>query len=975
MSLNLNALSIQGGGSGGGGGTQVPPTVANFAALPVTGPFDGALYETLDNNDLYAWNAGLGQWIKVGGSGVALSAINTASIDTSIIAGVISSVLNISTTAAPVNTQGISNIIIAAGSTGLQSYFPTGALTENTSSVLQFLGTGQMVGSTFGIQVNQASGTTSGYLSFADWNTFNNKQPFINVVSGDMLYGSTTNVLTNLPIGTTNQILTVTNGLPAWQTPFAAPASVTLFVDVNRTDSYTPDGTIGKPFLTITAAINQVIANGDNSFTKPYTILVAPGTYTENITLESLNLWLVSISSLNGSYGFGSLSSDVVTLNGDVVSTASNDNLYAFQLKGFNVAGSVNFVGATNGTNFLNFSGSFIDCLFTPIVDAAITLTNLGQVSFYSCAAFVSSGNGDVVYTNVNEVIHVLGNFNMTQPAVITNGGNQPAGFGGSLLLVTQCNWASGLSLDAGSVAIFRYNRNGTSSGQAFDINGSLTSTQGSWEATATINTGGSVVSRGDTVVTPLILNGGTLTHDDHDLSGFLDVGTANPSNVHVNVGVSDPANLGQIIQLAAAQTADALEVQDSSTAVLAKIDASGNVLGATLESSSFGGGKMLTSVGLVVTEANADSSMASNKITSVKDPTNPQDAATKNYVDTVASSLNPLQAVYAGSTTNIVGTYLNGVGGVGAIFTVTATAPFTIDGTTPPQGSRILLKDQTSGFQNGVYDLTNDGTGPVSPVLTRSADYNTATSMNAGDLIPVINGTANAITSWLQTATITTVGVDPLVFVEWTANPAAYLLKANNLSDVSSPSASFDNISPMTTGGDIIYGGASGTGTRLPNGSSNQVLTSTGGTSAPTWATAPFSTVEYVSNSGMGDNDDITNFVTSTNGSPIPSVTYTANRAKRIQFATAITATSRIELQVKPNDALNSWFTLCGVFVDTGSNQNISQFVQSSGTGMSLFNSIGTNQVDVLFAQFQDNSGTNWSTSNTARWRVIKIS
>ena len=41
-----------------------------------------------------------------------------------------------------------------------------------------------------------------------------------------------------------------------------------------------------------------------------------------------------------------------------------------------------------------------------------------------------------------------------------------------------------------------------------------------------------------------------------------------------------------------------------------------------------------------------------------------------------------------------------------------------------------------------------------------------------------------------------------------------------------------------MTTGGDIIYGGASGTGTRLANGTSGQVLTSAGTTAAPTWET-----------------------------------------------------------------------------------------------------------------------------------------
>src|ERR1019366_3044687 len=50
---------------------------------------------------------------------------------------------------------------------------------------------------------------------------------------------------------------------------------------------------------------------------------------------------------------------------------------------------------------------------------------------------------------------------------------------------------------------------------------------------------------------------------------------------------------------------------------------------------------------------------------------------------------------------------------------------------------------------------------------------------------------------------------------------------------------AAFNALSPMTTGGDLIYGGASGVGTRLANGTSGYVLTSSGSTLAPTWAPA----------------------------------------------------------------------------------------------------------------------------------------
>ncbi len=260
---------------------------------------------------------------------------------------------------------------------------------------------------------------------------------------------------------------------------------------------------------------------------------------------------------------------------------------------------------------------------------------------------------------------------------------------------------------------------------------------------------------------------------------------------------------------------------------------------------------------------------LGSHQINSVTDPTSAQDAATKNYVDTALAALNPADACYAATTgSNIAGTYLNGVSGVGATFTVTATGAFSLDGTTPPVNSRILIKDQSSGFQNGVYSLTVAGTTGVSPVLTRALDYNTAADMNGAGLIPIQNGTVNALSSWQQIAVITTVGSDSLVFSEFTANPSLYVLKANNLSDVASKSTAFNNLSPMTTGGDLIYGGASGSGTRLANGSSGQVLTSAGGTSAPTWVTPNAGTVTAVSVASSNG------FTGSSSGGATPAIT-----------------------------------------------------------------------------------------------------
>lgn len=252
-----------------------------------------------------------------------------------------------------------------------------------------------------------------------------------------------------------------------------------------------------------------------------------------------------------------------------------------------------------------------------------------------------------------------------------------------------------------------------------------------------------------------------------------------------------------------------------------------------------------LSAAGTALTVANGVSiggplNMNSQSIINVLDPTTAQQVATKNYVDAGLAALNPQSAVYAATVgSNIPGTYVPVAAGIGDTFTTTATTPFTLDGTTPPLLSRILIKDQTSGYQNGIYSLTTAAVGGVSgTVFTRALDYDTPSDMNTAGMIPVINGTVNALSSWQQVATIVSIGPagTALVFTEFTANPSLYLLKANNLSDVASKSTSFNNLSPITTTGDLIYSASGATNSRLGVGSSGQVLTVSGG--VPSWQT-----------------------------------------------------------------------------------------------------------------------------------------
>jgi hypothetical protein len=158
---------------------------------------------------------------------------------------------------------------------------------------------------------------------------------------------------------------------------------------------------------------------------------------------------------------------------------------------------------------------------------------------------------------------------------------------------------------------------------------------------------------------------------------------------------------------------------------------------------------------------------------------------ATTAYTDlAVANALaatNPAVAVLAASTANVAGTYTH-TAGIGDFFTVTATGAFTLDGIAINTiGQRILLKDQTSGLQNGVYTATIVGTIGVSPVFTRALDYDQPSDINSTGAIPVQSGTVNTTTSWLLTSSVTTVGTDALTYVKFSVNPSTQILNTTS--------------------------------------------------------------------------------------------------------------------------------------------------------------------------------------------------
>lgn len=136
-------------------------------------------------------------------------------------------------------------------------------------------------------------------------------------------------------------------------------------------------------------------------------------------------------------------------------------------------------------------------------------------------------------------------------------------------------------------------------------------------------------------------------------------------------------------------------------------------------------------------------------KLTGLADPTSAQDAATKAYVDAVSTGLDVKKSVRAASAANVSVTY-SSTGGTSARGQITA-APNTLDGVSLSANDRILLKDQTTGAQNGIWVVTTVGTGS-NGVWDRASDFDQDAEVTAGAFTFIEEGSTNADSGWVLT-------------------------------------------------------------------------------------------------------------------------------------------------------------------------------------------------------------------------------
>ena len=191
--------------------------------------------------------------------------------------------------------------------------------------------------------------------------------------------------------------------------------------------------------------------------------------------------------------------------------------------------------------------------------------------------------------------------------------------------------------------------------------------------------------------------------------------------------------------------------------------------------------GAARTSLSAAALGANTDiTSIALTTGTIITAPTSGTDIVNKTYADTIASGINFHQAVRLATTAALAAnTYNNGASGVGATLTANANGALSVDGVAAVVGNRILVKDEVTQANNGVYTVTQVGSGAAVYILTRATDFDSAGSgvdqIDAGDFFLVTAGTTLANTSFVQQTPLPiVVGTTAIVFTQFGA-PITY--------------------------------------------------------------------------------------------------------------------------------------------------------------------------------------------------------
>jgi hypothetical protein len=231
--------------------------------------------------------------------------------------------------------------------------------------------------------------------------------------------------------------------------------------------------------------------------------------------------------------------------------------------------------------------------------------------------------------------------------------------------------------------------------------------------------------------------------------------------------------------------------------------------------------------------------------------PTLALQAATKQYVDAAASVAFVVHDAVRLATAAALpaNTYDNGTSGVGATLTANANGALSVDGVAVATSDRILVKNETTQANNGVYVVTQAGDGSNPYILTRASDMDSTGSGEVANnaYFFVTAGSTNIGSSWVlsQVAAIT-IGTTALPFDLFSV-PIGYTVEAPlnlsgtvlSLTGTVAATNGGTGVNTVTTG-DLLYGSATNTWSKLAKGAAYKSLVMDGSGTNVEWNAVP---------------------------------------------------------------------------------------------------------------------------------------
>jgi hypothetical protein len=268
---------------------------------------------------------------------------------------------------------------------------------------------------------------------------------------------------------------------------------------------------------------------------------------------------------------------------------------------------------------------------------------------------------------------------------------------------------------------------------------------------------------------------------------------------------------------------------------------------------------------------------MGTNKITGLGTPTDGTDAATKSYVDTTVQGIDWKASVKAATTANVTlaSDLENGD---------------TLDGVTLATGDRVLVKDQSTGSQNGIYVVKASG------APDRSTDADEGAEVTANFAVFVEQGTVNADSGFTLTNNgAVTIGTTALAFTQFTGLGQVIagtgLDKTGNTLDIDSTVTTNDGTQTLTN---KTINGSSNTITNvsLTTGVTGTLPVANGGTGITSLGTGIATFLETPSSSNLAaalTDEAGSGTVAFTNSPTFTTPTLGAAAATSIAFADAL--------------------------------------------------------------------------------------